>query len=256
MYKNKKLKEKISYYLMFTTFVFSLGLRAESGYEIMKKVNEQSQIHKTSESDVSMKILDSEKKERERFFSFKKKITGSITNSLIKFYKPADVKGTALLTNSNEKTAETKQWLFLPSLRTVNQLSTDDQNKSFMGSDFSTSDVAGRELDKDTHKLTKTEGDYFYITSTPKKKDAYSKLEIKVNKKINAIAQVVFYDSRGTKLKTLNNKKFTKEKGMYICTIAEMINHQTEGSTLLTVNNIEVGQKISDNEVGLKSLRD
>ncbi len=247
--------KKIQSSFIFVLLCASSAIYAESGREIMKKVYEQSRIHTTSESDVAMSIQDSEGEERERFFSFKKKITGDSTSSLIKFYKPADVKGTGLLTNSNEKTAQSKQWLYLPSLRSLNQLNSEDKNKSFMGSDFSTSDVAGRELDKDEHKLLKSEGDYHYILSTPKKKDAYSKLEVKVNKKINVVVEVTFYDLQGKKLKTLENKKFSKEKGMYVCTLSQMKNHQTGSLTILTVNNIEVGQEISENDVGLKSLK-
>ncbi len=241
---------------LFFAALGSSSLAAQSGRDIMKKVQKQGRIHKSTESDVYMLILDKNKKKRERYFSSKKKVKGNITNSIVKFYKPASVKGTGLLTVSNEKSASNKQWIYLPALRSLKQLSSDDKNKSFMGSDFTNDDIAGRELDRDKHKLLATKGDYYHILSIPKKKsDPYSKLEIKVHRKIYVITEVVFYDSKGRKLKILENKKIKQFKGMYVVVLAEMRNLRSKGMTTLKVGSVKVGHKISDNDVGIKGLR-
>ena len=243
--------------LLLFAFVFTSGpLLAQSGRGIMKKVQEQSRKHKTTESDVYMLILDAKQRERKRYFSNKRKVHAPVTNSIVKFYKPASVKGTGLLTVSNEKTSRNKQWIYLPALRSLKQLSSNDKNKSFMGSDFSNADIAGRELDRDKHTLKKTEGDFHYILSIPKgKSEPYSKLEIKVHRKINVVTEVVFYDRKGSKLKTLENQKIKKVKGMYMVVLSLMKNHHSKGKTTLKVSNIKVGHSISNNDVGIKGLR-
>lgn len=244
--------------LLCGTMVSFLGnpLFAKSGRDIMKKVREQSRIHKTTESDVFMLVKDAKKRKRKRYFNNKKKINGDISNSLIKFFKPANVKGTGLLSLSNEKTSKNKQWLYLPSMRSMKRLGSNDKNKSFMGSDFTNDDIAGRVLDRDTHKLNKTKGDYHQITSIPKDKDEpYSKLVLSVHRKMNIVSKVVFYDKKGRKLKTLQNTKFKKVKGMYMVKKAIMSNHITKGVTSLKVSKIKVGHKISDNDAGVKGLR-
>ena len=242
---------------LFLVFAFSaLPLWAESGRSVMKRVQQQSRKHKTTESDIYMLILDAKKRKRKRYFSNKRKIKASITNSIVKFYKPASVKGTGLLTVSNEKTSRNKQWIYFPSLRSLKQLSSGDKNKSFMGSDFSNADIAGRELDRDKHTLKKTEGDFHYIVSVPKdKSEPYSRLEVKVHRKINVVTQVIFYNRKGKKLKTLENLKIKKVKGMYMVVYSVMKNHISKGKTSLEVSGIKVGHNIPDNDVAIKGLR-
>ena len=67
--------------------------------------------------------------------------------------------------------------------------------------------------------------------------------------------RVVFYDSEGRKLKTLNNKKFDKVKGMYVVIQSEMRNHLTAGKTHLDISKLKVGLRLTDRDFGIKSLR-
>ncbi len=243
-------------YLALLPALWAFALPAQSGYEIMKKVEEQSRIHKTRNSDVYMQILDNKKRERERYFTHKSKYSSHISKSLIKFYKPPNVKGTALLTISEDKKADNRQWIWLPALKSLKQFNSEDKNKSFMGSDFTNSDIAGRELNRDSHKLDRQDKTFYYITSRPKnKKDIYSKLEVKVSRDILVPIEVKFYNRKGKRLKTLNNRKVSKVKGMYVVTETLMQNHKTKGQTLLKVSNIKVSIPISDNDVGIRGLR-
>ncbi len=229
----------------------------ESGYEIMRKVDEQSRKFKTHQLDVHMVIQDVSQRERERYFTQKKKIKNSITNSIIQFYRPSSVKGTGLLSVKDDKTSRSQQWVYLPALKSLRQLSTSDKGKSFMGSDFSNEDIAGRRLDQDSHKLVKSDKKYHYITSTPKgKDDPYSKMDIKVNRRIHVITKIVFYDRKGKKLKSLVSKKIKKIKGIYMIVFSVMNNQKTKGKTTLSINSINLGLKLSDNEVGIRGLKD
>ena len=243
--------------ILFFFAAYSLPLFGKNGRKIMQEVREQSRLHKTTESDVYMQVTEARGKKRQRYFSNKKKIKGKhVSHSIIKFYRPPSVKGTGLLTISREKESKNNQWIYLPALRSLRQLSSSDKNKSFMGSDFTNNDIAGRELDRDKHTFIKTKGDYDYVKSVPKdKNDPYSKLLIKVHRKIHVIVEVVFYDRKGKKLKILENKKIKKVKGMYMPVFAVMSNYKTKGKTSLKVSGIKVGHSISDNEVGIKGLR-
>ena len=251
-----------NYFHITATFFLALFLLSnpliakESGYDIMKDVRAQSRIHKTSQYEVYMIIENKSGQKRKRYFNIKKKIVQTISNTLIKFYKPSSVKGTGLLTISNEKTSSNKQWIYLPSLRSIQQLRSQDKNQSFMGSDFTNADIAGRELNKDTHELKKTDAGYAYIESIPKDpEDPYSKLEIKVHRKNKVITEILFYDKKGKKLKVLQNKKFNKFKGMYVVTLAVMENLKSQGKTTLNVSKAKVGHKIPDNAVAIRGLQ-
>ena len=146
------------------------------------------------------------------------------TRSLVKFYKPTNIKNTALLSYA-KKDDDTIQWLYLPAFKSVKQLSTEEKNKSFMGSDFSVADIAGRQVNQDRHEMIKEDDKFFYIRSIPKdKNDVYSKLEIVVSKSIYVPLKIDFFDKRGKLLKTLTNSKVKKVKGMYVITKSKMEN--------------------------------
>lgn len=251
---NKKL---FSCFLLATFFlVSSKSIFAISGLEIMQKVSAQSEKHKTQKSDVYMEILDSKKRKRDRYFNFTKKIVSSNeTRSLVKFYKPTNIKNTALLSHSKKQEA-TLQWLYLPAFKTVKKLSTEEKNKSFMGSDFSVADIAGRLVSKDNHKLIKEDNKYYYVESIPKdKNDAYSKLSLVINKKLFIPVKVEFYNKRKQLYKTLSNRKIKKIKGMYVIVDALMENHLTKGQTTIATSKLEVGVPVANSKVGLRGLK-
>ena len=115
-----------------------------------------------------MKIYDDQARERVRFFNYWTKFKSDREDSLIKFFRPKNVKGTSLLTNSDKNNDTKSQWIYLPAFKSVKRLSSSDKNKSFMGSDFTYSDIAGRKLSQDNHTLIKTTDRFYYIESIRK----------------------------------------------------------------------------------------
>ena len=67
--------------------------------------------------------------------------------------------------------------------------------------------------------------------------------------------KLIFYNRKGNKLKTLTNKKIGEFDGIYIVTEAIIQNHIKQSSTVLEISNITLNDKISDNILGIKSLR-
>ena len=135
-------------------FVVASILADAKGTKIMQQVANQSEIHKTQKSVVYMTILDAKNRQRNRYFNYTKKIVSkNETKSLIKFYKPTNIKNTALLSSADKIKDKTTQWLYLPAFKSVKRLSTEEKNKSFVGSDFSISDIAGRLVNKDSHRF-------------------------------------------------------------------------------------------------------
>ena len=54
----------------------------------------------------------------------------------------------------------------------------------------------------------------------------------------------------------MSNKSITKVDTTYVVTESVMENNQTGGSTMLNVSNIQRNIEISDNDVGIKGLRE
>ena len=99
-----------------------------------------------------------------------------------------------------------------------------------MGSDFTYSDIAGRKLSQDSHKLIKQTDRYYYVESTPVdlERSIYSTIRYVISKKYNVILKAIFYDLTGEKLKTLSNSKISIINGVNVVMYSEMINHQTQ----------------------------
>jgi len=230
---------------------------ALTGVDVMTLVHQESQKKSTRKAVVDMKIYDDKERERRRYFNYWTKYKAHREDSLIKFFRPKNVKGTSLLTNSNKKADEKQQWIYLPAFKSVKRLSSSDKNKSFMGSDFTYSDIAGRKLSQDSHKLIKQTDRYYYVESTPVdlERSIYSTIRYVVSKKYNVILKAIFYDLTGEKLKTLSNSKISIVNGVNVVMYSEMINHQTNGKTLLTVESMKVGLKIKDDLLTIKGLK-
>ena len=158
-----------------------------TGYDVMKRVADQSKKKQTRKAIVDMKIFDDQGRKRVRYFNYWTKFEADEESSLIKFFQPKNVKGTALLTKTDKAKDSKKQWFYLPALKTIKRLSSSDKNKSFMGSDFTYSDIAGRKLAQDHHTLIKETDSHFYVESTPKndQDSIYSRLRYIVSKEYN-----------------------------------------------------------------------
>ena len=228
---------------------------AVTGLQVMKKVDENNKKLKTMSSEVLMTIVRGKDK-RERNFYHLKKYKDGMSKSLIKFYLPSTVKGTALLTHSQDDEDSKTQWIYLPALKALTQITGDRENESFMGSDFSYSDVAGRQLGQDKHSLIKESSSHYRVQSVPKnKEDIYSKIILNISKKTFVPQSIIFYGKDGKKMKELKNNRVQKFDSAYVVVDAVMKNHKSQGETRLIVSEVEPNVPISDKSVGIKGLR-
>ena len=233
-----------------------LPAAAENGRDVMDRVYKQSDVFSQSEAEVRLLVVDKRGRERERFFNLRSKGGDGFKRSLVKFFKPANVKGVGLASETNLSTEAKSQWVYLPATKNLKKLSTSEQDGSFMGSDFSYSDIAGRTLDQDAHKVFQQNDKFYVIESVPNDSgDAYSKYYTTVDKATNIVRSVTFYDKAGDKLKTLANKKVIKVKGELMVSNSVMTNHKSGGSSTMERSAINVDVNFSDNDVGLKGLK-
>lgn len=243
------------YLFLQTTFLYALSKKEASikGLQIMQKVEMQSKIHKTQKSVVELIITNKKGKTRKRHFTLKKKIQKykdtEESRLLVSFFKPKSVKGMRILVHSKYD-GKSEHWIYLPALKSKKQLSSKNSNASFMGSDFTHTDLVTRSLSKDTYYYQKEDEKYYYITSIPNNKgDLYSKLEMKIDKKMLIPIEVRFYDSSAQLVKTLKSKKIEKYSGMYIVTDFIMQNNKSKGYSRILLSSIELGVRIQNSEV-------
>lgn len=149
--------------------------------------------------------------------------------------KPQNVKGLGVLTWSYlDPDKDQEVWLWLPSLRKVRRISQTEDDASFLGSDWTYEEVVSGRYENDTYRLiseevfpgytsTYTNQEYnkdvpcYLIEATPTRKDwYYAKKNIYLDKKTACNIFEEYFDSKGSKIKTISRYWTTFRDAPYL----------------------------------------
>ena len=180
--------------------------------------------------------------------------------SLIVFNSPKDVKGTSTLTYSH-KTESDDQWLFLPAIKRVKRISSDNKSGPFMGSEFAYEDLSSQEVEKYTYKFLKEDQlngqNTLVIERYPvDPKSGYTRQIVWYNpEKGYRLEKIEFYDRKDALLKTLNYSKYQLYQDQYWrAGEMKMVNHQTSKETTLEFKNYQFDVGLTKNDFTQNSL--
>lgn len=229
----------------------------KSGLEIMQ---EQEKVQKVDFEEVSQQLTlknlaskSSEEKIRQMKRYLKDK--DDDVKSLISFFAPTDIKGTALL-NWDNKDRDDDQWLYLPGLRKLQRIASSGKRKYFLGTDFTYVDLENESLQDYNYNCTKIvkcggSDQCYRIEAEPKNKEAlkktgYQKRILYIQNDALYTKRVVFYDLKGKKLKTLTNTDWKNLSGkVYRSYKSVMERHGVQQTTIQVVEH-KIGNKIDD----------
>ena len=187
-------------------------------------------------------------------------VHGDGDKSMIIFDHPKDVKGTAFLTYTHATKAD-DQWLYLPALKRVKRISSNNKSGPFMGSEFAYEDLSSQEVEKYTFKYIKDdkfEGrDVFVVERYPTyKHSGYKRQIVYMDKIMYQPLKVVFYDRKNSLYKTLLFKDYHLHIDKYWrAGIMEMTNNQSGKSTELIWETIKFKNNLSDSNFTKNSLK-
>ena len=182
----------------------------------------------------------------------------------IRNFSPKDVKGTATLTFTHKLDPD-EQWLYLPALKRVKRITSDNRSGSFVGSEFAYEDLGSQELEKykDRKYLRKeacpnnNELECHVISRVPTEKSSGYKYQVLWvdDTAAHKVWKIDYFDRKGSHLKTL----FFDDYKIYLDkhwrpSVYKMINHQTGKSTDLLVQNIRFKVGLSSRDFNPKSL--
>lgn len=170
-----------------------------------------------TESINTLTINDGKGNQRVRKFSSAQKTDASkqVTKMVMRFLEPADVKGTGILTFDYEN-KDDEMWLYMPALRKVRRIVSGEKTKSFMGSEFTNSDITKPTITEYAYKMLGSEsiGDVecWKIESLPATKEigaeyGYSKKVSWIGKTDYTARKTEFYDLDGKILKVMTTDK-------------------------------------------------
>ncbi len=128
--------------------------------------------------------------------------------SLVIFDTPRDVKGTAFLSFSH-KEGNDDQWLYLPALKRVKRIASNNKSGPFMGSEFAYEDISSQEVEKYAYKYLREEAfsglNCYVIERYPvDEKSGYTRQIVWIDADEFRVQQVVFHDRKDALLKTLS----------------------------------------------------
>ena len=177
------------------------------------------------------------------------------------------MKNTGFLTyDYDEHDKDDDQWLYLPALKKSKRISTSDKSGSFMGSDFSYSDMTQRNLEDYDFTLKKemqvNGHDVWLIESVPRTEDVieetgYTKSLAFVRKDNYVVIRAVNWVKKGKKLKYMEITDLEEIDGIW--TTKEIQMSTKKGKTLLhktilKFSDIKYNQNLDDNIFSVRRL--
>ena len=187
-------------------------------------------------------------------------VIGDGDKALSIFDSPNDVKGTAFLSHTHSQEAD-DQWLYLPALKRVKRIASNNKSGPFMGSEFAYEDITSQEVEKYTYKWLRDETfegrDTYVVERYPTyKHSGYTKQVAWVDKEKLQALKIDFYDRKGTLLKTLTTHGYQQYNGKYWRPAKmEMVNHVTSKSTTLNWNNYKFKNGFSNRNFDKNTLK-
>ena len=233
----------------------------EQGLAIAQEADTRDSDYKNYTNDVKMILKNKQGQESIREIRSKTlEVDGDGDKSLTIFDRPRDIKGTALLSFTHKEGAD-DQWLYLPALKRVKRIASDNKSGPFMGSEFAYEDITSQEVEKYTYKFLKDDTldgmDVFVFERYPvDRKSGYTRQIIWMDKENYKERKIEYYDRKNALLKTLvfadynlYRDKFYRAHDMH------MVNHQTGKSTRLLQSNYNFDVELSDRDFDKNSLK-
>ena len=174
------------------------------------------------------------------------------------FSRPADVSKTVFMVwKKLEKDKEDDRWMYLPALDLVKRISATDKRTSFIGSNFFYEDVSGRNINDDTHELTKITEDYYVLKNTPKdpKLVEFAYYGMWIHRKTLVVVRTDYFDKQDKKYRTYEALEIKDIQGYPTVMKSKMTDLRTKGNTILEYSDVEYNIGIDESIFTERYLR-
>lgn len=234
--------------------------------EIAKRVDERDDGDK-SVSTMEMILIDKHGKQRVRKMKNYSMDKGLDTQSVIFFLSPADVRNTAFLTyDYDDSSKDDDQWLYLPALKKTKRIASSDKSSSFMGSDFTYSDMTSRDINDYTYRIAKeseVRGHKVWVMESIPKTDktidetGYTKSYMFVRQDNFVVVRALHILKESGKKKYLDVKKLEEIDGIWVATEIEMKTTRdkvTLHRTILKLEDVKFNQDLDDSFFSVRRI--
>lgn len=232
----------------------------EKGTEIMQKALDVEKPQ-FSESLVEMTLVDKNgtKEVRQVHEYGRNRDDGNgnkVTDVVMLFNSPANVKGTRFLQKEN-KGKDDDKWIYLPALKNTRRVNSSEGSKSFMGTDATYDDLSTRGIEEDDHQYigeeAKEAGGTTYSRCAKIKEVPYDAKSSQYKYRITWVdldtyvpVYTEMYDKNDKLIKVLTVPNIKKEKGYVITYTSILKNVQTKHETTLKIVKLALDNPIPD----------
>ncbi len=237
------------------------GPAEDKGLAIAKEADARNDGYGDSKTSMEMILRNKQGEESKRKMRARSlEVANDGDKGLIIFDDPKDVQGTALLTFSH-KVDDDDRWLYLPAVKRVKRIASDNKSGPFMGSEFAFEDLGSQEIEKYTYKYLKDEAidgqDSFVFERVPVDKNSgYTRQVVWMDKAEYRPLKIEFYDRKSSLLKTLTFSEYKKYLDKYWrAHKMDMVNHQTGKSTTLKFSAYEFRNGYTDRDFDQNTLK-
>lgn len=252
---------------LLTTTLTLTSLFALTGQEIAQKAHDRDD---GDNATAKMKMILMDKNENQRIRELKTftKDKGEDKLKLMFFLSPADVKNTAFLTYDYEDSnKDDDQWLYLPELQKVKRIASSDKSSSFMGSDFTYSDMTSRNVEDYTYKIMKepvVKGHKTWqMLVTPKSQKVidetgYTKSIVFIRQDNFVVIQALNYVKAGKKLKYMMVNRLELIDGIWTVLEMQMVTKKgkkTLHKTVLDFSDYKYNQELDESLFTTRTLK-
>ena len=258
--------KRLASLMLFTsmTMGMSIGAQADDAARGLEIATERKARNSGWEDTVAttrmiLRNAQGQESERElRVFTLERQAEGD--KSLTVFDAPMDVSGAAFLSFSNVSGPD-DQWMYLPALKRVKRIASQNKSGPFMGSEFAYEDMTSFELAKYKFKYlrddTFDDQDVFVIEQTPVDEySGYSKQIAWIDQEHYRLLMMEFFDRKGDLLKTLVLDDYELYLDKYWRPLSsEMYNEQTAKGTSLLIDEIEFKTGLDERDFDKNSLK-
>lgn len=253
--KNMKKAIILSILLALSAVLLAQG-KAE---EIMDKSRNVMKVE-SFEAIATLNIIDSKGRVRERSnITASKSYADGTEKRLIKFLSPADVEGTTILIYDYDE-GQDDMWIYLPALKRTRRIVSSEKGKSFMGSEFTNSDMSSPPTEDFNHRIVEETEDSYIIESVPDSRDkedeyGYTRKISTINKNNYVVSKMDFYDSYDELFKTIEIKAVKEIPGdKFIVSHMTAENFSNGRSSEIVMSEIRTASQISDDLFDITSL--
>ncbi|NOX33617.1 MAG: outer membrane lipoprotein-sorting protein [Deltaproteobacteria bacterium] len=248
--------------VFFTTGFTARGFAGPTAFEVVRKMDTR-EDGDTLTTDTLMILINKNKRKRIRNIKNIRKDYGPDTRGIIFFLSPADVRNTAYMSYEwDDASKEDDSWLYLPALRKVKRIASADKSGSFMGSDFTYSDINGIKINDWDYTFIKENVkergfDTFVVRGLPKKElkekvlkeTGYLKTVMWIRKDNYMLVKGKYWVKKGHKIKYFKASDIKKVDDIWTACKLTMVTTKkgkVTHSSVLKFSNIRYNTVIDD----------